>query len=81
VLTPLEVVGIYLAGATNGVTFGQGTVNISIQVSGNPLQLTWPAGTLQSTDDLNSQFIDLPGQTSPFLVTPSGTKKFYRVRL
>ena len=81
VLTPLEVVGIYLAGATNGVTFAQGTVNISIQVSGNQLQLSWPIGTLQSTDDLDSQFIDLPNQTSPFLVTPSGTKKFYRVKL
>ena len=81
VLTPLEVVGIYLAGATNGVTFAQGTVNISIQVSGNQLQLSWPTGTLQSTDDLNSQFSDVPNQTNPFPVTPSGTKKFYRIRL
>jgi hypothetical protein len=63
------------------VTFAQGTVNISIQVSGNQLQLSWPTGTLQSTDDLDSQFTDVPNQTNPFLVTPSGTKKFYRVKL
>jgi len=81
VLTPLEVVGLYLAGATNGVTFAQGTVNISIQVSGNQLQLSWPTGTLQSTDNLNSQFSDVPNQTNPFPVTPSGTKQFYRIRL
>ena len=79
-LTPLEVVGIYLAGATNGVSFGQGTLTISIQVSGNQLQLVWPAGTLQSADDVTGQFVDQPTATSPFLVTPSAARKFYRVK-
>jgi hypothetical protein len=79
-LTPLEVVGLYLAGLSN-VSFTSGDVKITIQTSGSQLQLAWPVGTLQSTDDLSVQFSDVPNQTNPFLVTPSETKKFYRIKL
>jgi hypothetical protein len=81
VLTPLEVVGIYLGGATNGVSFNTGDVKITFQTSGNQLQLSWPSGTLQSTDDLSVQFDDVLNPTNPYLVTPSGAKKFFRIKL
>jgi hypothetical protein len=76
-----EVLSLYNAGKTGG-----GTITLSIQRSTNGIVLTWPGGTLQSTDVLQPTpaatiWTDVPGATSP-LTIPFGTEttnRFYRV--
>jgi hypothetical protein len=55
-------------------------VTITIQRSGTQLQLIWSAGILQSADDPTGLFADLVGATSPYSLTPSEARKFFRVR-
>lgn len=43
-------------------------------------QLTWSQGTLQEATDLNGPWSD-SGATSPFVVTPTGPQKFYRLHV
>jgi hypothetical protein len=46
----------------------------------NQLEIRWTSGTLQQADTITGQFTDVPNNpTSPYLVTPTGTK-FYRTR-
>jgi hypothetical protein len=47
---------------------------------GNNLQLSWPAGTLQSADNVTGPYTDVTPK-SPLTVSPTAAKKFYRVRL
>ena len=43
--------------------------------------LNWSCGsTLQSSDDPNGPWTDVPGAASPYAVAVGGVKKFYRVR-
>ena len=43
--------------------------------------LNWSCGsTLQSAEDPNGPWTDVPGAASPYAVTVGGVKKFYRVR-
>jgi hypothetical protein len=80
VLTPLEVAGMYVVGASNHVSFATVPVRITLHLAGGQLQATWPAGLLQSADEVSGPYTDVPGATSPFAVTASGAQKFYRVR-
>jgi hypothetical protein len=83
-LSPTEVAGIYIAG-TNGITIG-GSGNTIVQlipqlISGGKLQLSWSQGTLQSTTNLPGPWSPVTNATPPtFIVTPSESQQFYRVR-
>ncbi|MBI4327845.1 MAG: hypothetical protein HY674_21655 [Chloroflexi bacterium] len=43
--------------------------------------IEWPAGTLQSADAVSGTYQDVAGAQSPHVTAPSGTQKFYRVRV
>jgi len=73
-LSATQVLNHYLAG-TNPV------VKLYIQKSGASVVLTWSPGTLQSAADVVGPYADIVGATSPYTVTPSGTRTFYRVRV
>lgn len=82
VLTPLEVAAIYTAARSNGLSFVNLPVTLSLQtLGGNQIQLSWPAGILQSADAASGPFSDLPAAASPFVITTTGTQKFYRIKL
>lgn len=80
VLSPLEVAGLYAAGNVNGVGIASAPVRMSIQVNGNQAIVNWAGGFLQSADLVTGPYTDVSGATSPFTVTATTGKKFYRVR-
>jgi hypothetical protein len=53
---------------------------LNFQFGGGQPQLTWPRGTLQQADDVTGPYFDVPGATSPYTITPTQTRKFYRIR-
>jgi hypothetical protein len=54
---------------------------ITIQVSGNQLQVIWSDGALQQADKVEGPYIDIdPQPTSPHTISPTEAKKFFRVR-
>jgi len=57
------------------VTVGGSTLSIEPGVI-----IRWDCGILQSADDLNGPWTDVPGATSPYAVATTGTQKFYRTR-
>jgi len=85
-LTPLEVSGIYLAGASNGVSFASATV-IPVplqlrQVSGQ-WQISWAggAGTLQASGVVAGGYTNVPNANSPYTIpTSSAPRLFYRLK-
>jgi hypothetical protein len=79
-LTPLEVAGMYIVGASHHVSFATVPVRITLQTVDDQVLITWPAGLLQSANEVNGPYADVPGATSPYAVPPSAAKKFYRVR-
>ncbi len=54
---------------------------LSIVRAGANVTISWPAGTLQEATNVTGSYVDSPGAPSPRTVAPSGTRKFYRVRL
>jgi len=81
-LTALEAASIYMAATANSLSFGGAPVTLSIEKSGNNVQLIWGAGAaLQSADSITGPYTDIPTAKSPFTVAPSAAKKFYRVRI
>ena len=89
-LTPLEAQSIFMAASANNLSF-TGTFTppapITLQrIAGNQLRLTWSVGVLQQADDVSGPYIDVTvtnGLTvsrvsSPYNVTPSAARKFYR---
>ncbi len=80
-LTPLEAASIYMAGASNQLSYVGAPVTLSIQnAAGNKVQLTWPAGILQAADTVNGTYADVSGAISPFTIAPASANKFYRIR-
>jgi hypothetical protein len=54
---------------------------VAIQLSGATVRLLWSAGVLQSAAAPDGPWLDTPGNiSSPATVTPSETRRFYRVR-
>ncbi len=47
--------------------------------SGSNVVLTWSAGTLQSAATVDGTYTTVPGASSPWTVTPSEAKRFYRL--
>jgi autotransporter-associated beta strand protein len=88
-LTPLEVSGIYLAGATNGVSFAPPAAapivqsSLQIQRVAGQWQITWggSGGTLQASGDVNGTYTNVPSATSPYTIpAPLGAQTFYRLK-
>jgi hypothetical protein len=82
-LTPLEAAEIFVGGNVNGVSYVLGgDVTITIKQVGAGLELTWgPVGTLQSADEVTGPYTNVDGATSPWPVSPTLAKKFYRIKL
>jgi autotransporter-associated beta strand protein len=87
-LTPLEVSGIYLAGASNHVSFAppinplvRAALQI-VQVSPGQYQIIWPGGgTLQASGDVVGTYTNVPSGTSPYTIpTSSSLQLFYRLK-
>jgi hypothetical protein len=57
------------------------SVTFTLQTPGaGQYQLNWNTGTLQSAPTLGGPYTDLPGATSPWLITPTNGQQYYRVR-
>jgi len=87
-LTPLEVSGIYLAGATNHVSFAlpvnpivQAALQI-VQVSPGQYQIVWAGGgTLQASGDVVGTYTNVPSGNSPYTIPISSSPQlFYRLK-
>ena len=82
VLTPLEAASIYIAAASNGVSFASQSVTLAIQPVGNQIQLSWTGGgTLQAAPEATGTYTNVPSATSPYLTSPTGARKFFRVQV
>lgn len=54
---------------------------LSVQKVGNQIELRWTRGTLQHAPAVTGPWTDVPGNpTSPWLVTPAESSRFYRTR-
>lgn len=78
----------YMTVAQNSVFESYSTVNgssvtLTVQHQGNNVILTWPQGTLQSSDSVGGPYSDVNGATSPYTNTVSTTQseQFYRVQV
>jgi hypothetical protein len=74
-LTPAQIDALY-----SGTVIPR-PVPLTVTRSGNNLTLSWPNGTLQQADEATGAYTDMAGVTSPYNLSPSGSKKFYRVRV
>lgn len=83
-LTPLEAAAIYVAAASNQLSFvgGPTTFTLAIETTANKLvKLSWTAGTLQSADTVQGPYANVTGAGSPYTVAPSeSVQKFYRLQ-
>jgi hypothetical protein len=57
-----------------------GPTTLVLQSTGNQLQLTWPAGTLQSATVVSGPYTNIV-TTSPFVITPSNSSQFFRIKV
>ena len=87
-LSSLEVSGIYLAGATNQVSFAPAVSNpplfvtIQVQHVGSQYQLVWTGGgTLRASPVVNGTYTNVPSASSPYtLPVSSSPQLFYRIQ-
>jgi autotransporter-associated beta strand protein len=87
-LSDFEVSGIYLAGATNHVSFAPAVANpppmvtIQIQKVGSQYQLVWTGGgTLQASPVVTGGYTNVTGAASPYMLpNTSSPQLFYRVQ-
>jgi hypothetical protein len=56
-------------------------VTLTIQLLTNQVQLTWPAGTLQSASQVTGPYTNIAGAVSPFTLAPSASSQFFRVKV
>jgi hypothetical protein len=73
-LSAAQVQSHFIAG-TNPV------VKLYIQKSGANTMLLWSPGTLQAAGTVNGTYTNVPGATSPYVVSPAASKQFYRVKV
>lgn len=82
VLTAFEVYTIYATGQAGKSFDTYGPVALMVTLDAGTIQLVWQAGTLLQADDLRGPWSAVPGAAPPFYqVTPSASRKFYRVQL
>ena len=58
-----------------------GPVTVTISVSSDQVQLTWPSGTLQSAALPIGPYTNIVGAVSPYKVAPSGATRYFRVQV
>ena len=73
-LTAPQIRTLYSA-ATNG------PAQLRIQQFDNPVVLTWPYGTLQSSDLPQGVYTNVPGGLSPYTNAINSQRKFFRLRI
>jgi Pentaxin family. len=73
-LSAAQIQNHYLAG-TNPV------VRLYAQKSGPNVTLLWSPGTLQSSPTVNGTYTDVPGATSPYVISLAPARQFYRVKV
>ena len=73
-LSAAQIQNHYITG-TNPV------VQLYAQKSGANVMLLWSPGTLQASATVNGTYTNVPGATSPYLITPSPARQFYRVKV
>ena len=73
-LSAAQIQNHYITG-TNPV------VRLYVQKSGANTMLLWSPGTLQSAATVNGTYINVPGATSPYIVSPTAAQQFYRVKV
>jgi autotransporter-associated beta strand protein len=86
-LTSLEISGIYLAGATNHVSFAPAitnTVRAALQIVrvGSQYQIVWTGGgTLQASPDVVGGYTNIASASSPYTIpVTSSPQLFYRLK-
>jgi autotransporter-associated beta strand protein len=88
-LTPLEVSGIYLAGATNSVSFAPAVISapvpvaLQLQQNAGQWQIIWTGtgGVLQASGDVSGTYTNVPSASSPYTIpTSSSPQMFYRLK-
>jgi hypothetical protein len=60
---------------------GLSITSISLDASGGQLQLSWPAGILQSAPNVYGPYADIPSAISPYSVSPTNTQQFFRIHI
>jgi Concanavalin A-like lectin/glucanases superfamily/Immunoglobulin domain len=73
-LSAAQVQNHYISG-TNPV------VRLYVQKSGPNVMLLWSPGTLQAAGTVNGVYTNVPGASSPYVVSPAATGQFYRVKV
>jgi len=87
-VTPLEVSGIFLAGASNSVSFAPPVTSaivpaaLSVQLVLGQVVLTWPGagGALQAAGNVTGTYTNVPGASSPYTNTLAAPQLFYRLK-
>ena len=85
-LSSLEVSGIYLAGATNSVSFAPiaaPIVPVALHITDNAgvVQITWTGGgTLQASTNVTGVYTNVPSAVSPYTVPTSAPSMFYYLK-
>jgi hypothetical protein len=74
--TPAQVLNLYHAALGTAPP----SVTLSIQRVGANLQLSWPQGILLEATDVGGPYTT-NNNSSPYLFSPTGTKKFFRVQV
>jgi hypothetical protein len=73
-LSAAQVQNHYIAG-TNPV------VRLYVQRSGPNAMLLWSPGSLQAAGTVNGVYTNVPGASSPYVISPAATRQFYRVKV
>ena len=82
VLTPAQATSIYAAGQIGQSFDVKGPARLTVQRSAGGLELIWPAGTLESADNVEGPYTPVVGAAVPYhKTTIAAGKKFYRVKL
>jgi hypothetical protein len=56
-------------------------MGLHYQMSGGAMVLTWTTGILQSAPSAEGPYTDMPDATSPYTVTPSDNRQFFRLKI
>ncbi|HRZ38252.1 MAG TPA: LamG domain-containing protein, partial [Candidatus Paceibacterota bacterium] len=81
-LTAYDAYAIHYVGRTHGSSFDSATgATLAIGIVEGKPQISWEgSGTVEQADSLLGPWTSVPGATSPYMVEPVGTGKFFRVK-
>jgi hypothetical protein len=78
VLYSTDAVSIYTVKVQNSMT---GDIELGLESKEGELILDWPFGMLQHAGEVMGPYTNIPAGVAPWLIVPSGSRGFYRVRL